>query len=152
VVNGDDHHGGRLDDIGQLTHPHREKLSLQVLYPLAGEERDSDKRTMGGNNLRSDMSEKIIAASPIPPPAARNRSIGWRTMAVVSTMSAPVYALQTLTELRYDVWREFDPDDTLRFYALRMGEVSLIKLSPQQIIANGTEWRFLNELKRELKT
>jgi hypothetical protein len=99
-----------------------------------------------------DISRKIIAASPIPPPVARNRSIGWRTMAVVSTMSAPVYALQTLTELRYDVWREFDPDDTLRFYALRMGEASLIKLSPQQIIANGTDWRFLNELKRELKT
>src|SRR5262245_13728578 len=46
------------------------------------------------------------------------------------------YALQTLTELRYDVWREFDPDDTLRFYALRMREASLIKLSPQEIIAN----------------
>jgi len=28
----------------------------------------------------------------------------------------------------------------------------LIKSTPQQIIANGTDWRFLNELKRELKT
>ena len=62
------------------------------------------------------------------------------------------YALQTLTELRYDVWREFDPDDSLRFYALRMREASLIKSSPQTIIAGGTDWRFLEELKRELKT
>jgi hypothetical protein len=43
----DDHHGGLLDDIGQLTYPHPEKFLLQVLYPPAGEERDSDKRTMG---------------------------------------------------------------------------------------------------------
>jgi NitT/TauT family transport system substrate-binding protein len=62
------------------------------------------------------------------------------------------YALQTFTELRYDVWREFDPDDSLRFYALRMREASLIKFSPQEIIANGTDWRFLDVLKRELKT
>ena len=27
----------------------------------------------------------------------------------------------------------------------------LIKSSPQKIIADGTDWRFLNELKRELK-
>jgi NitT/TauT family transport system substrate-binding protein len=29
--------------------------------------------------------------------------------------------------------------------------VGLIKSSPQKIIANGTDWRFLSELKRELK-
>jgi NitT/TauT family transport system substrate-binding protein len=28
----------------------------------------------------------------------------------------------------------------------------MIKSSPQKIIADGTDWRFLNELKRELKT
>ena len=27
-----------------------------------------------------------------------------------------------------------------------------IKSTPQKIIADGTDWRFLNELKRELKT
>jgi NitT/TauT family transport system substrate-binding protein len=32
-----------------------------------------------------------------------------------------------------------------------MHELGLIKSSPQRIIANGTDWRFLNELKRELK-
>jgi NitT/TauT family transport system substrate-binding protein len=62
------------------------------------------------------------------------------------------YALQTLQEIRYDRWREFDPEDSLRFYALRMQETGMIKSSPQQIIADGTDWRFLNELKRELKT
>ena len=40
------------------------------------------------------------------------------------------YALQTLTEVPYDRWREFDPEDTLRFYALRLHEVGMIKSSP----------------------
>jgi NitT/TauT family transport system substrate-binding protein len=34
---------------------------------------------------------------------------------------------------------------------LRLHEVGFIKSSPQKIIAAGTDWRFLNELKRELK-
>jgi NitT/TauT family transport system substrate-binding protein len=62
------------------------------------------------------------------------------------------YALQTLTELPYDNWREFDSEDSLRFFALRLREVDMIKSNPQEIIAEGTDWRFLNELKRELKT
>jgi len=49
------------------------------------------------------------------------------------------------------VWREYDPEDTVRFYALRLRELGMIKSSPQKIIADGTDWRFLNELKRELK-
>ena len=61
------------------------------------------------------------------------------------------YALQTLKDIRYDQWREYDPEDTMRFYALRMQETGMIKSSPQEIIADGTDWRFLNELKRELK-
>jgi NitT/TauT family transport system substrate-binding protein len=61
------------------------------------------------------------------------------------------YALQTLTENPYGAWREYDAEDTIRFYALRLHELGMIKSSPQKIIADGTDWRFLNELKRELK-
>jgi NitT/TauT family transport system substrate-binding protein len=60
-------------------------------------------------------------------------------------------ALQTLKELPYNKWREYDSEDTIRFYALRMREGGLIKSSPAKIVADGTNWRFLNELKRELK-
>jgi len=56
-----------------------------------------------------------------------------------------------LSELPYDKWREYDAEDTLRFYALRMRDVGFSKSSPQKIIAESTDWRFLNELKRELK-
>jgi NitT/TauT family transport system substrate-binding protein len=61
------------------------------------------------------------------------------------------YALQTLLEVPYDRWREYDPEDTLRFYALRLNEVGMIKSNPNKIIADGTDWHFLDELKRELK-
>jgi NitT/TauT family transport system substrate-binding protein len=61
------------------------------------------------------------------------------------------YALQMLSELPYDKWREYDHEDTIRFYALRMHEAGFIKSTPQKIIAEGTDWHFLNELKRELK-
>jgi NitT/TauT family transport system substrate-binding protein len=62
------------------------------------------------------------------------------------------YALQALSEIRYDVWREYDPEDTLRFYALRLHEAGLIGSSPNKLLAEHTDWRFLDELKRELKT
>lgn len=65
----------------------------------------------------------------------------------------PTYdvALQTMSELPYRVWRDYDPADTLRFYALRLREVGLIKSDPASLIAAGTDWRFLDEIKRELK-
>ena len=60
-------------------------------------------------------------------------------------------ALEVLQSLPYRRWRESDPEDTLRFHALRLHEVGMIKTSPQKLIAQGTDWRFLNELKKELK-
>jgi NitT/TauT family transport system substrate-binding protein len=61
------------------------------------------------------------------------------------------YTLQAMRDLPYGKWREYDPEDTIRFYSLRLHEAGLIKSSPQKIIAQGTDWRFLNELKKELK-
>lgn len=49
-------------------------------------------------------------------------------------------------------WRNTNPEDTMCFHALRLHEVGMIKSTPQKIIAQGTDWRFLNELKKELKT
>jgi len=46
---------------------------------------------------------------------------------------------------------ELDPTDAVRFWSLRLYEAGLIKSGPNKIIAQGTDWRFLNELKRELK-
>jgi NitT/TauT family transport system substrate-binding protein len=61
------------------------------------------------------------------------------------------YGLQTLREVPYTKWREYDPEDAVRFYALRLYEAGMIKSSPQKILTQGTDWRFLAELKKELK-
>jgi NitT/TauT family transport system substrate-binding protein len=61
------------------------------------------------------------------------------------------YALQTMKDVPYGRWREYDPADSIRFYALRLHEAGMIKASPQKLIAQGTDWRFLGELKKELK-
>jgi NitT/TauT family transport system substrate-binding protein len=61
------------------------------------------------------------------------------------------YALQTLSGLPYDRWRDYDAEDTVRFYALRLYDAGLIKSDPNKLIADHTDWRFLDELKRELK-
>jgi NitT/TauT family transport system substrate-binding protein len=62
------------------------------------------------------------------------------------------YALQTMKEIPYARWRDYDPDDAIRFYALRLREAGMIKASPATLIAQGTDWRIFNELKREMKS
>ncbi len=61
------------------------------------------------------------------------------------------YASQMMRDIPYARWREYNAEDTVRFWALRLHEAGMIKSSPQKIIAQGTDWRFLNELKKELK-
>jgi NitT/TauT family transport system substrate-binding protein len=61
-------------------------------------------------------------------------------------------ALQLVREVPYAHWRDYDTEDSVRFYALRLHEAGMIRSIPQKILAGGTDWRFLNELKRELKS
>ncbi len=61
------------------------------------------------------------------------------------------YAFQTMKDVPYGRWREYDPEDTIRFYALRLNEARMIKANPKKLIADSTDWRFLNELRKELK-
>ncbi|HEY7748068.1 MAG TPA: hypothetical protein VH933_05275 [Aestuariivirgaceae bacterium] len=52
---------------------------------------------------------------------------------------------------RFGLWWDCDPEDTVRFFPLRLNEVGMIKKTPNEIIAGFTDWRFLDEIKRELK-
>jgi len=56
-----------------------------------------------------------------------------------------------MKDVPYQRWRDDDPDDTVRLYGLRLHEAAMVKSGPQKILAQGTDWRFLNELKKELK-
>jgi NitT/TauT family transport system substrate-binding protein len=60
------------------------------------------------------------------------------------------YARQGLADVDYRSWREYDPEDAVRFYALRLREIGMIKSSPDKIIATGTDWRFIKEVRKEL--
>ncbi|HEY1863043.1 MAG TPA: ABC transporter substrate-binding protein, partial [Roseiarcus sp.] len=60
------------------------------------------------------------------------------------------YARQGLDDVSYRSWREYDPEDSVRFYALRLRELGLIKSPPDKIIAQGTNWQFINEVRKEL--
>jgi NitT/TauT family transport system substrate-binding protein len=60
-------------------------------------------------------------------------------------------ALETMQEIPYRHWRDYNPEDSVRFYGLRLQDVGMIRNTPQRLIVQGTDWRFLNELKRELK-
>lgn len=60
-------------------------------------------------------------------------------------------ALEIIGELPYRRWRDANPEDTIRFHALKLHEGGIIQTNPQKLIEGGTDWRFLNELKKELK-
>ena len=107
--------------------------------------------------IRSQPSACCAPSSKPPTSAPPSRRAAAQRLVEAGYTPRYDYALQALTELQtlaelpYGSWREFDPEDTIRFYALRLHEVGAIKSSPNQLIAEGTDWRFLNELKRELK-
>lgn len=61
------------------------------------------------------------------------------------------YALQAMQEIPWGRWRDYHPEDTVRFYSLRLHDVGMVKGTPQRIISDATDWRFLNQLRNELK-
>ncbi len=72
---------------------------------------------------------------------------------IVAKRYEPSYevALEVVKSLPYNRWRTYALEDSLRFYALRLHEARMIKSTPEKIIAQGTDLRFLNQLKKELK-
>jgi NitT/TauT family transport system substrate-binding protein len=78
----------------------------------------------------------------------------WVARQLVDRHLADNYDLlaDSISAVGYNRWRDFDSNDSILFYALRMHEVGMSKTSPNKVIADGTDWRFVNEMKRELKS
>ena len=57
---------------------------------------------------------------------------------------------QAFREIPYDKWRHYSPEDTIRYYALRLKEFGATKYSPNEIIERNTDWSHLASLKDEL--
>jgi NitT/TauT family transport system substrate-binding protein len=68
-----------------------------------------------------------------------------------SPLGRYAYTLQARQEMPYGRWRADNPEDTMRFDARQCHEAGMIKASPQQIIAQGTDWRVLNARKKALQ-
>lgn len=84
---------------------------------------------------------------------AKDPEQGAKAMLALGFIPQPLYegTLGALREIPHDVWRRYDPADTLRFYALRLREAGLITGTPEEILERGTDFRFWRKLKRELK-
>src|SRR5262249_56981984 len=61
------------------------------------------------------------------------------------------YDRQALSDLPYYKWRDYNAEDTIRFYSLRLHEAGLIKATPNQIMAEKTDLDFFDQLKRQTK-
>jgi NitT/TauT family transport system substrate-binding protein len=49
-------------------------------------------------------------------------------------------------------WRDLEPEETLRFFGLRLAAAKLIKSTPEQLIQRGTDLAYMRQLRRELKS
>ncbi len=90
----------------------------------------------------------ILKANDI---VARNPKLAARVVVEKKVRPESEYesVLQALKDIPYGKWREYNPEDTIRFYSLRMRDIGMIESNPQQIIDQHTDWRFLNQLKKE---
>jgi NitT/TauT family transport system substrate-binding protein len=62
------------------------------------------------------------------------------------------YTCDILKEIPYNrIWQDFDPVDSVRFYALRLKQAGLIKSTPEEILKRGTDFRYLTQLRKELQ-
>jgi len=69
-----------------------------------------------------------------------------RASSMAASHRATNYALQTMKDVPYNTWRIYDPEDSVRFYALRLREAGNDSSRRRSAsIAEGTDWRFLNE-------
>lgn len=59
--------------------------------------------------------------------------------------------LEVLTSLPYKRWREANVEDTIRFHALRLHEVGMLKTAPNALVSRSVDRRYLDEIRRELK-
>jgi len=76
---------------------------------------------------------------------------GYQFLANVGYRERYDIALEVVSELPYARWRTDNPEDTLRFHGLRLYEVGMLKKHPNDLIEKGSDFSFLNELKKELK-
>jgi NitT/TauT family transport system substrate-binding protein len=66
-----------------------------------------------------------------------------------STNSSEYLVTQAMNMCTYN-WRNVEPEETLRFFGLRLNEAKLIKRTPQEIIGMGANFAYMRQLRSEL--
>jgi len=85
-------------------------------------------------------------------PVATKRALRALMRATTVCGLEPERAIQARTDTGYTAGGEYALQAIKELpYALRLHEAGMIKSSPQKILTQGTDWRFLDELKKELK-
>jgi NitT/TauT family transport system substrate-binding protein len=59
-------------------------------------------------------------------------------------------AVRAIKSVSYDRWHTDDVEDSLRFFGRHLHAARMIESNPLKLIAQGTDWSFLNELEREI--
>ena len=62
------------------------------------------------------------------------------------------YTCDLFKRMPYDAWRTYDPVDSVRFYSLRLKEAGLMDATPEQILDRGTDFRYIEQLRKELRS
>jgi len=60
------------------------------------------------------------------------------------------HILQAIKEIPYGRWREYSPEETIRFCALRLNDVGMVKTTPKEFIERYTDFSHLRSMKDEL--
>jgi NitT/TauT family transport system substrate-binding protein len=81
---------------------------------------------------------------------ARNPELALRTLVEKKIWKKPQTKsiLQSLKDIPYGKWRAYNPEETIRFFALRLRDVGMIKSGPEEFIERHTDWSFLRGLKK----
>ena len=61
------------------------------------------------------------------------------------------FALRSVKDIGYRKWRDYSAEDTMRYWGLRLREFGITKSDPKKLLAQGTDWRFFDQLKKEIK-
>jgi NitT/TauT family transport system substrate-binding protein len=57
---------------------------------------------------------------------------------------------ETIKDLSYD-WRDYDPEESVRYHALKLNDAKLVGKTPREIINAGTNLAYYHQLRAELK-
>ena len=58
---------------------------------------------------------------------------------------------EVIKDMSFD-WRGYDPEETMRFFALRLADAKLVKKTPAQILAEGADFAYFQRLQKEMRT